>query len=303
LIARALAAALALALLIAAAPAARADDLEDFERARRAYADQSFPVAVQRFEALVGGETPALQSRPLVLESRKYLGAAYLFVGRRDAAERQFERLLADDPTYQIDPVAFPAEVITVFAAVRHRVEEARVVAEQARQRAEELARRREAQQIIRERERMSRLIDLAETERERQLNSRWVALIPFGVGQFQNRSSGAGVAFAVSEGVLAVASIVTYLLHESIRSDIAPLPVGEAEPPERRDARVAATGLRIANWVTSALFGAVVVGGIVDAQARFVPEFETTRRRPLPPELRDAPEVSVSPTGVTIQF
>lgn len=302
MIGRATAASLALALCFTAA-AARADDLEDFERARRAYDDQSFPVAVQRFEILVGGETPALQSRPLVLESRKYLGAAYLFVGRREAAERQFERLLDEDPTYQIDPVAFPAEVILVFSAVRQRVEQHRRTTEEARQRAEEEARRREAERIIGERQRMARLIELAETERERQQNSRWIGLIPFGVGQFQNGHPGVGVAFAVTEGVLAVASIITYLLHESIRTDVQPLPVGEPEPAARRDARVAATGLRISNWVSTALLGAVAVGGIVDAQIRFVPVIESTRHRPLPPELREGVDVSVSPTGVTVRF
>jgi len=302
LIERASATVLALALCLSAATA-RADDLEDFERARRAYDDQAFMLAVQRFETLVGGETPALQSRPLVLESRKYLGAAYLFVGRRDAAERQFERLLGDDPTYDIDPVAFPAEVITVFAAVRVRVERQRRATEEARRRAEEQARRREAERIIRERERMARLIELAETEREVQENSRWIGLIPFGVGQFQNGHPGVGVAFAVTESVLAVASIITYILHESIRNDIQPLPFGETEPSERRDARVAATGLRISNWVSTALLGAVAVGGIVEAQIRFVPVVETTRRRPLPPDLREGPEVSLSVTGLRLRF
>lgn len=302
MIARAIAAALALALCLTAA-AVRADDLEDFERARRAYDDQAFMLAVQRFEILVGGETPALQSRPLILESRKYLGAAYLFVGRRDAAEHQFERLLSDDPTYDIDPVAFPAEVITVFSEVRRRVERQRREAEEARRRAEEEARRREAERIIRERERMARLVELAETERERQENSRWIGLIPFGVGQFQNGHAGVGVAFAVSEGVLAVASIVTYLLHESIRNDVQPLPVGEPEPAERRDARVAATGLRISNWVSTALLGAVAIGGIVDAEIRFVPVIESTRRRPLPPDLREGLDVSLSVTGMTVHF
>src|SRR5687768_11471405 len=89
------------ALILLAFPAlARAGDIEDFESARSAYEARDYERAVVAFELLVGGDAPRLQSRALIAESRKYLGAAYLFVGRRDAARAEFERLLRDEPAY-----------------------------------------------------------------------------------------------------------------------------------------------------------------------------------------------------------
>src|SRR5262245_7693507 len=109
-------------MLFARASIARADELEDFEHARQAYEAQNYAQAIERFEALVGGEVPHITTRALVLESRKYLAASYLFVHDIPHAEEQFARLLGDDPTYP-EPTAFPSEVRATFARVRTRVD------------------------------------------------------------------------------------------------------------------------------------------------------------------------------------
>ena len=102
----------ALALSLSALPAL-ADDLEDFEAARTQYDAQHFEVAVRLFEDLVLGPVPRVRNVALRLDSRKYLRAAYLFMGRGDEARDQFRQLLEEDPAYTLDPLSFPAAVLS----------------------------------------------------------------------------------------------------------------------------------------------------------------------------------------------
>ena len=74
--------------------------------------------------------------RPLVLESRKYLAATYLFLGRKSDAEGQLELLLRAEPDYVLDPLAFPAEFVKTFSEVKVRLEQERLRKEQERARA-----------------------------------------------------------------------------------------------------------------------------------------------------------------------
>jgi hypothetical protein len=262
--------------VLAASAEARADDIEDFQHARNAYDAQNFPLAAKRFEALVGGDAPRLRSRPLVLESRKYLAASYLFVGRRRDAERQLERLLREDETYQIDPLSFPTEVLDLFTSVRNRLYKERKSSQTARAEAERSQRQRADSYKRRKRIAYQRLVTLAQTERVREVSSRWVASIPFGAGQFQNGDEGLGLALAVTEGLLFATSVTTFFLHESLR-DVQP-------SADRRDnAELAENTYRTINWASTGLFVAVALGGIIDAHLRFRPLKETYHRRPLP--------------------
>ena len=87
---------------------ARADDLADFEAARSLYDQQSYARAVDAFRLLVGSEPPRLTDPLLVLESRKYLAASLLFMGAEAEARAQFRLLLQQEPSYALDPLAFP---------------------------------------------------------------------------------------------------------------------------------------------------------------------------------------------------
>jgi tetratricopeptide (TPR) repeat protein len=271
---------------------ARADELTAFERAREAYEGARYRQAIERFEALVGGETPRLRSAPLVLESRKYLAASYLFAGESKRAEDQFVRLLEADPSYQLDPVAFPQEVHQLFASVRERVDARARERRAERAREEEEARARED-----ERERLrARIVALEEVARQevvRTESSRWVAAIPFGVGQFQNGHRRLGIALAVTQSVLAATALTTFLLHRDVVQTALPgealpgCPVGETSFCEQLQRRE--RGYRYTNWISSGLLGALIAYGILDAQLRFVPHRESTRERELPPEPRAA--------------
>lgn len=289
---------LAFAMLASAPTHVSADEIQDFEQARRAYRQQDYEEARQRFEELVGGDIPKVQSRPLVLESRKYLGASYLFLGEPEKADAQFEMLLRIDNTYNLDPLAFPNEVIRAFEKTRERVQ--RLLEEAARARAEEQERQRRAemQRLMKRQARRDRIQELARTEYIETHNSRWVAAVPFGVGQFQNGEDTLGVVFLLSEGILAATSVTTYFLHESLRNETP----GAQDRQRAIDLR---DGFRLANWVSTGLFAIVAIAGVIDAQARFVPVVREERKRELDPELKEELELhlSLSPSGLRLQF
>ncbi len=275
------AAALMLAALLPAT-AARANELDDFQRARQLYESQQYDDAAFAFEELIGGEVPRLRNRALLLESRKFLGVCYLFLGRREQAELQFELLLRDDHTYQLDPVAFPEEVQETFSRVRKRLESTTIQQARQRERDEQQARKQEAERLLQERKNLLRLVELAENERVEHQNSRWIALLPFGVGQFQNGHENLGTFLAVSEAVLVALNITTYFLHQDLEGQ-------QPDPDRLGEARFAEKTFRITNQVTLGVFALLSVGGIIDAQIRFKPVWTRQQKRKIPDDLRDS--------------
>jgi hypothetical protein len=123
--------------------------------------------------------------------------------------------------------------------------------------------------------------------------NSRTVALIPFGVGQFQNQQRTLGWTLLGAQAAFAATSMVTYFLKENIERQFS-ASVDEREARRLRDLAVQA------NYLS---FGAMVVtmlGGVIHAQVTFVPEFRELRERPLPPPV---PPLSPQLTGGLLQW
>lgn len=276
---------------------ARADELGDFEAARALYDAQSYGRAVDAFRLLVGSDPPFLSDPLLVVESRKYLAASLLFMGAEGEARGQFRLLLRQEPDYALDPLAFPTDVYAQFDQVKRDLREelaAKARAEQeGRRHAEEL--RREAE---RERsENLARLRVLASRGEERVRNSRWIASVPFGVGQFQNGDKGLGVALGMAEGLAAATSVVSFVAHQRLaNNDPGPSSVAEAQRIE--------SAWRTTNVVSFSVFAALAVIGIIDAHVRFVPERVTNRPRQLPPDLdRWLREQSLSRGGPVLRF
>jgi tetratricopeptide (TPR) repeat protein len=274
----------------------RANDFEEFDAARNAYESQDYARAARLFEQLGGGDTPSITNRSLLLESKKYLGASYLFLGKLPQAEAEFARLLRLDPQYLLDPLGFPEEVQRLFAQIKARLDSERRVAEEERRREEERKKQLEEQRLHEVRARWERLVALAQTEKVQEKRSRWIALIPFGVGQVQNGHGSLGAVLAVSEGSLLAISLVSWIIHENLR--------GEQPGDSQRDEfNVTERVSRYTNQVSLALFGALALTGIIDAQARFQGDVEHTRRRTLPPELREPPRISVGPRGLSLSI
>ena len=270
---------LGLVLLLLCPTTARATELDQFQNARVAYESLNYELAADLFQGLLGQATPS-DRRPLVLESRKYLGAALLFLGRPAEADAQYELLLRAEPSYVLDPLTFPAEVNAAFEAVRARLDRERVAAREAAARAEGQKKRSTDEDRVRKAEQLARLKLLARTERVERERSRWIAMLPFGIGQFQNDHDSLGIVLAIAEGTLLAASVTSYVLHESLRDDTHPT------DNLRDDARLAEKGFRYGNHASVIVFGVVAVGGILDAQLRFQPSRPHDRTRPLPPDL-----------------
>lgn len=267
-----------------------ANDFEDFEAARSAYEAADYELARRRFEALVGGDIPRLENRSLTLESHKYLAATYLFLRETPQAEKQFERLLLLEQAYVLDPIGFPHDVQVAFKRVRTRLAEARgrkakQEAESARQAREaKLAKRREQQN------RIDQLRRLASVERVEQRRSRMVAMLPFGIGQFQNDHDTLGVVIAVTSGALLATGVTTYFMHER-------------EVPDSESNRSTKTALRVTNNISAGLLLLVAVVGVIDAQVRFTPSRSIDRRRELPRRLEEPFEFGMGPGGVELRF
>jgi tetratricopeptide (TPR) repeat protein len=262
-----------------------ADELSDFESARRNYDRHNYAKAARGLESLVGGVVPRAANSVVRLEARKYLGATYLFLGKSEAAREQFRSLLEEDPDYDIDPVAFPEAVVQTFQEVQKEV-----AAERARKDALEAARRKrersdEVEELIRQQQRIQMLEELAAAETVEKVNSRWIAALPWGIGQFQNEDRKLGIMFAVTESAFMAASIATFIGHNSLRDE-------NPAPSEIERARRVEKALRIGNWVSVGAFLSFAIAGVVEAEVRFKPVIRTTRKRELPDEI-DSPQTT----------
>ncbi|MBX7192258.1 MAG: hypothetical protein K1X94_09380 [Sandaracinaceae bacterium] len=245
-------------------PLAHAGDIEDFQAARALYDAHDWPRAIAAFEALVGGETPTLESQPLVLESRKYLAAAYVFVGREGAASDQIERLLLAEPTYELDPTEFPNEVVQLFDRVRQRLAERRETqAERARLGAE-------VERLTAENAAMRR-----ELEGERTVEvprSQWLVQIPFGVGQFENGEEGLGWFFAGTELLATAAFVTSMILYQAYVNEMHDLEMFGRDLGHIDQVNMALRILNVVNWSSAGLLAAFALGGVIQANVRFSP-------------------------------
>lgn len=296
----------------------RADDLEDFEAARAQYEAQHFEAAVQLFEDLLLGPVPRVRNLALRLESRKYLGAAYLFVGRSDDAREQFRQLLEEDAAYTLDPLGFPAAVHAVFDEAREQLEARRRAAEQA---AAEHLDEEERQRLLRlaaEQERMRQLEELANYETIVIPNSRALATVPFGTGQFRNGNRAFGATLAVGQLALLAGSVGTYVGLRSLLAISAqctadpsdcPLEMGPPGGPRTRDELQfidRERRVRVSNYILTGGFVALVLVGIIEAHVNFVPERRQRRLRAGGGQAGGRPtgtEDAVAPITVSVQL
>ena len=107
-----------------------------------------------------------------------------------------FEQLLRDKPDYQPDSLRVTLQAVDALIDVRSRMREelASIQADRVRQAQEEKAQRGRRAPGRRCAWRCSRSSPSEETVIHG--NSRWLALVPFGVGQFQNRQTALGWTF-----------------------------------------------------------------------------------------------------------
>lgn len=278
-------------LLTFGATAAFADGRAELEKARAAYLARNWAEAEERARVLVD-PINGLKDRPLVSQARMVLGASLIAQAKKDAAVEVFEKLVLEDSTFDPDPLSYPSEVINTFidtrAQLAERIKNAAVTA--AKLEAERKA-REEA-----EREKQRRWLELVKAQAQEEKitvrNSRLVACLPFGVGQFQNEQPSLGWIFLGTEAALVVGTAITLPMHfyargrreESIDQQNLDLAV---QWDQRADQ------IQVANLILVGTFVAVTGVGILQANLSYQPQREERKKRDLPPLGRWSPVVT----------
>lgn len=298
--------ALAVAVALAtAASSARADPDTDLEKAHDAYVARNYPDAESRLQILLDPKTGVLRDPEKVAEARMYLAASLLAEGKKADAGQTFDKLILDKPDYEPDPLRVEPNAISEFRNAQSRLREQIAALQAAKVKAQQEEKAKAEAARLKEALRIKMLMQLAGEETVVQENSRWKALIPFGVGQFQNGQTGLGWMFAVSEAVFAAGSLLGggVMLYNSIQQNDASTS-GQSALADAYHNR--AVSWFIAGDVLFGLFAATALGGVLHAEFTYVPERVTTRKRDIP--LGDAPQLSLSisplvgPTGLGIQ-
>lgn len=295
-----------LAVLALSAPC-RADDQQAFELAKNPYDAGQFTEAHERLSALLDPKAPPCEAGTSasvrcriadadLIERARALDAATLIALKREAdADAQIAKILRANPQYAPNPALFPQEVIDRFTVVRGALRpELEAIAQQKAR--EELARRVAAQKARDADEKwIAELEKLAGQEKRVIPNSRWIAMVPFGVGQFQNGNVGAGIAFAAGEVLFGGAALVSIAVVNKLAStDVGPHPSQAVVDALNSQIRTATT----VNQITFAAWAAITIAGVIQAQVSFVPEHTTTAPRPIPSRPKLAPVAAPVPGG-----
>jgi hypothetical protein len=290
----------AVAVGVTLAPAARADATADLEKAHNAYVARQYDEAETRLRALLDAKTGTLVDPDKVADARMYLAATLIAEKKSDEANQLLEQLLIDRPDYQPDPLRVSLEAIDALTDARTRIRDklAALQAEKVRKTQEEKAKieaERMKQQI-----RLAQLEQLAGTEIVEHPNSRLLAMVPFGAGQFQNGQTALGWTFLLSQGALAIGSGVAagfwYYYVQQEQTGLSSQN-GTAEGYQKL-----AAGWSVAGDAMFGGFAALALIGVIHAQLTFVPETVETRKRPLPP-VTLAPTLGLGGLGLVGRF
>lgn len=215
-----------------------------------------------------------------VVDLHKYAGLSAFYLHKTPEAERHLWALLQLDPDHTLDPFVVPPPALDYFESLRkeHAQElaairdERRRRTERMRTEAEERDRARADAEIQRRRiEELSREVSDAPIPKRSLL----LDFVPFGVGQFQQGRSKAGLLFGVSEGALAATSIAAYLVYSSLIQE-RPVMVDDRLTPDRTFTFVErgippehhrqASVLRTVKYASAGAFWLVYAIGVGDA-------------------------------------
>ncbi|HSY21090.1 MAG TPA: hypothetical protein VK841_03200, partial [Polyangiaceae bacterium] len=274
---------------------ARADEPGDLEKAYGAYAGHHYEEAESRLRALLDVKPGAPKDPDRIADVRMTLAAVLLAEGKKDEAGALLEKLLLDKPEYQPDPLRVSLPALDALVDARHRLTD-KLVATQNRMVKE--AQEHEAKAEAEKRQAAARLETMRRLASERivvERHSRFEALLPFGVGQFQNRQPTLGVAFLTGESLLVAGSVIGFgltIYNESLASQALQQHAGTAGGYQTRADEAAVVGN-----IFAAGLAAGVIGGILQAQIAFVPQHVHIEHGPLPPSVPPAPAgVSIAP-------
>ena len=299
-------AAAVVAACLATGAAVRADEQSELDKGRNAYLARQYDEADARFRALLAPNTGTLHDSALITQAYMYWGAVKIARGRPAEAGALFEQLLMRNPQYEPDPLSFPTAVLDAFSDTRSRIRE-RLNAQ-----AREMA-RREADRRLREEEERQKQIEririlerMASEEKITVNNSRILAFIPFGAGQFQNGSTGLGWVFFGAESVfLAVGTLAIpfYYYEKAAFVDAYNDPAGTSQTVDAQRHYDRARTWGFINTLSYSALLVTAVAGIVEANVRFVPQMTIIKKRPIPPAVSFTPTLMPGGAGMGFKF
>lgn len=246
-----------------------AEPSQDFEQGNNAYLYGDYPAVLAKIEPLVEPQI-RLTDPDQLARAYELLGLSYFYLNRQEDAQRVFEKLVRFRPDQQLNPVLVPPPAVAFYNAIRARL-------------ADEIAREREA---LRKRqledEALRRKANQVLVEVEVRHNSKLVALLPFGSGQFQNEQPALGSIFLGTELVAIGVSTGLFLSVQSLRLDSGAF--AREDVTRARDMR---TGM----WVSGGIAVGLIIAGTVNALLNFEERVETNRRvSPAPSDTSNSP-------------
>jgi tetratricopeptide (TPR) repeat protein len=279
---------------------AMADGQADLEKAHSAYVAHQYDEAESRLRVLLDPKASPLTDPDSINDARMYLGAVLLAEGKKDEAAKTFDQLLQANPDYQPDPLRISLDAIDVFIDARARAREriAKNRSDQVLKAQEERAKNEAGRQKAALR--LAMLEKLASTELVIERHSRWVALVPFGAGQFQNGEDTLGWLFLSTQAALAGGALVSGGLSIYYGAQVTDL--YQRGNPSYTGYQTAAKQSLLTCYFLDAGLVVAAVAGIVQAQIAFVPERVQTRTRELP-ALSLSPVISPGLLGLQGRF
>jgi len=280
----------------AASGSGELDAAAALERARIYYESAKYAACVDAFTRLLERASHLqLKERSV---ARVYLAACLIASGKADEARQQFRQAILEDRQLEApDPVVFPQAVVDVYLEVRSSLMEAL-----ERQQEEELQRGRQeaearARAEQRERWRVAELERLASLETVVRRNDRWMAWVPFGMGQFQNEDRTLGWIFFTSEAALSITAITATSIELGLHSQAE----GGRAPLDSEDLTSKVKAARQVGTASIIALIGVVFAGILEANLSYRSEVAVgQRKRVLPGALR-APEAP-KPQGTRVR-
>lgn len=223
-----------------------------------------------------------LKQAEIIETARLYHATCLIGLGKAEAADVPLRDAVRQNPQMRApDSLIFPPKVVDRFIRVREQLWD---TLRKLEQETIERARREAAAKQKLENERWARMLALERLAKQEVVvvkNRRWMAAIPFGVGQFQNGNDPLGYVFLASELALGATAIASTAVYTHIQAE-ADQYVNQGRPPGDE------VNKRLHDWRTALMIGAygflgVAVVGVVEAQLSFVPEVRHVRERKLP--------------------
>ncbi len=281
-----------------APPAVELSDEGKLDRVVTLFESGKYAECTTEFKKLLVPE-PDVEDPDILERARTYYAACLMAVGKNGDADEQFRTAIRENPQMQPpDRLVYPAPVVERFLRVRDSMLDEIKKAEEVRIAKAQAAAKAAAERRERERERVARLEKLAAQEVVVTRNRRWIAAVPFGVGQFQNDDTALGYLFLGTEVALGGTALGAMLVRLSLdaRADDQP-------PPNNTELNAnnatAQDVLEFSAWG----FGIVAAAGIVEAQLSFEREVRHVRTRKLPKDLKgsssDKNDVSLRPSAL----